>query len=106
MKPLPQINKVLNHKYDRWDFGEATIREYLVELGRLVWVEGEGFSGKRPFGNSGWHNEVYAALADGGFIEATFDEDGWLEECDEKHARAIIAACFEALAHPLIVQGE
>lgn len=42
---------------------EATnIRGYLVALAEQVWVEGEGFSGKRPFGNSDWHDEVYEAL--------------------------------------------
>lgn len=24
----------------------------------MLWVEGEGFSGKRPFGNSGWEAEL------------------------------------------------
>lgn len=101
-KPLPPINQVLNHTYSRWDLGECTIRSYLINLGWSVWIEEEGFSGKRPFGNSGWKWDVYAALADGGFITAEIDEDGYMEECDKAHGNAIINACFEALANPLI----
>lgn len=40
----------------------ATVREYLVALLAAVWDEGEGFDGKRPFGNSGWEGEVLEAL--------------------------------------------
>jgi hypothetical protein len=105
-KPLPSINKVLNHTFDGWDLGECTIRSYLVNLGWSVWVEGEGFSGKRPFGNSGWKWDVYAALADGDFISYETDEDGYMYKCDEPHGNAIINACFEALANPLFQDGE
>ena len=44
------------------DAEAKTVREYLVALARTVWEEGEGFSGKRPFGNSGWEHEVYNSL--------------------------------------------
>lgn len=44
------------------DAGAATIRQYLVALANTVWWEGEGFSGKRPFGNSGWEHEMLEAL--------------------------------------------
>ena len=42
--------------------GATSVREYLVALARVVWVEGEGMSGKCPFGDSGWECEVYAAI--------------------------------------------
>lgn len=58
------------------DAGEnITIRDYLRRLLEAVWVEEECFSGKRPFGNSGWKWEVFMALAKAGFVEATFDPE-------------------------------
>ena len=47
------------------DAGAKTIGEYLIALARNVWIEGEGFSGKRPFGNSGWQWEVFDRIYDG-----------------------------------------
>ena len=58
------------------DAKAATIREYLVALLAAVWEREESFSGKRPFGNSSWKYEVYAALGAGGVIAITrSDED-------------------------------
>jgi hypothetical protein len=57
----------------------ATVRGYLVELLRRLWVEGEGFSGKRPFGDSGWEYDLYEPLVKAGLVAgATLDEDGFL----------------------------
>lgn len=50
--------QVLDLPMDDNDAGAKTIREYLVSLVEMLWVEGEGFSGKRPFGNSGWEAEL------------------------------------------------
>ncbi|BAD58868.1 hypothetical protein [Nocardia farcinica] len=61
------------------DADASTIRDYLIELLKTVWDEGEEFSGKRPFGNSGWKYELFEALAGAEAIEATFDDDGFLE---------------------------
>lgn len=51
------------------DAGADTVRDYLLALLRQLWTEEEWFSGKRPFGNSGWQDEVYNALAVAGLIE-------------------------------------
>lgn len=45
----------------------TTVGAYMLALARAVWVEGEEFSGKRAFGNSGWYEPVYEALVDAGF---------------------------------------
>lgn len=50
--------QVLDLPMDDNDAGAKTIREYLASLVEMLWVEGEGFSGKRPFGNSGWEAEL------------------------------------------------
>lgn len=79
------------------DAGATTIRGYLVALLANLWDQGEGFSGKRPFGNSGWDWDLYAALGRAGHIEAWFDEDGWPEGCDEQTGNELIEAAIKAL---------
>lgn len=92
---MPDLDAVLNFKYDRWDLQECTIREYLTELLLTCWQEGEGFSGKRPFGNSGWQSDVHMALCEGGFIECEFDEDNQPEEWDGDFADQVITAAIK-----------
>lgn len=45
-----------------------TIRDYLVTLLSTVWVEQEGFDGKRPFGNSGWSYDLVDTLVGAGAV--------------------------------------
>lgn len=94
-----QVDDVLNLIFD-CDLGEVTIREYLVELSRQVWIHDEGFSGKRPFGNSEWKGDVYTALAIGGFIDGEQDEDGYWFDTDDAEGDRIIEACFNRLKSP------
>jgi hypothetical protein len=58
------------------DADAETVRDYLVTLLRTLWEEDEGFSGKRPFGNSGWKYEVYRSLAAAGVIKAELEYRG------------------------------
>lgn len=59
------------------DAEAPTIRAYFRSLLSTLWTEEQGFSGKRPFGNSGWQHDVYLALAKGGgFPAESVDEDG------------------------------
>lgn len=60
--------------------GAATIGEYLNLLLSTLWLEDEGFSAKRPFGDSSWKFEVYKAMIEAGFAIGTLDEDGYIEE--------------------------
>lgn len=89
------MTDVLNIKMREGNDAEATtIGDYLVKLLTEIWREGEGFSGKRPFGNSGWEFELYLALAKSGAIEASFYEDGDLRAFDRKGADKLV---FEAI---------
>lgn len=86
------------------DAGAATVRGYLLALARQVWEDGEGFSGKRPFGNSSWEYEVYDALAAAGRISGTKDEcDCWDISHDERRrADSLILAAINAwIAEPV-----
>ncbi len=66
---------VLELEFESMDFNKPiTIREYLEELLKTLWREGEGFSGKRPFGNSGWQYDMYSVLKKKGLIREKLDE--------------------------------
>jgi hypothetical protein len=86
------------------DAGAVTVGEYLARLLSEVWREGEGFDGKRPFGNSGWEYEVYGALAKAGLIRGDFDEDGYFEDLASDQVAVademILDAIYTALSLP------
>ena len=42
--------------------GEATWKDWIIEVLLTLVAEGEGFSGKRPLGNSGWEDCLAADL--------------------------------------------
>lgn len=79
------------------DAGAATVREYLACLVQMVWQEQEGFSGKRPFGNSGWSYELIEALYEAGFLSGEHPPPGCghTDEQDRLGHRLIT----EAIAH-------
>jgi hypothetical protein len=82
------------------DAEAATVRDYLIALLAGVWSQGEGFSGKRPFGNSGWEYDLYTALGAADLIPITFDEEGFIDELtDDARAKGdrLIAAAIQAL---------
>lgn len=79
------------------DAKAETVREYLVALLVTLWVEGEGFSGKRPFGNSAWEYEVYTALIRAELVEGKLDEDGYIEEVDALGADKLILRAIRFL---------
>jgi hypothetical protein len=85
------------------DAGAKTIREYLVSLIYQLWVEGEGFSGKRPFGNSGWEYELYNSLAAADAIKVTYfplEEDEVtleIEDMDTKAADKLIKLAIASM---------
>lgn len=98
-KPTPE--QILATPMEDNDAGADTIRGYLIALVEKIWREAEGFSGKRPFGNSSWQSDLYIPLAKAGYIVATFDEDGYLDEIaqdEEDKADDMIAEAIRALA--------
>ena len=79
------------------DAEAATVRGYLKALLRELWVEQEGFSGKRPFGNSGWNGELEIALVKAGRIPGSVSPEGWLEEADSNAAHKVILEAIDQL---------
>lgn len=72
------------------DADANTVGEYLAKLLQTLWVEGESFSGKRPFGNSGWEYEIYKALVTAKVVKGEIDEYGDLLDADTRSADKII----------------
>lgn len=96
----PIGHRVLDVPMNDDDSGAATIREYLVALARVMWEHGEGVSGKRPFGNSGWDWDVYTALTKAGLITGQLDEYGNVVDANTEKGDELIAAALKALATP------
>ena len=63
--------------------GEVTIRQYLHRLLWTLWQEDEGFSGKRPFGNSGWQGSLAKPLIVAGVIDGSIADEGYIEDYDD-----------------------
>lgn len=72
------------------DIGETTIRGFLTALLQELWTEGEGFSGKRPFGNGDWQFQIYLPLVKAGLVKGEIDDDGYLDNVDYKLANKIV----------------
>lgn len=70
-------------RFQSSDLGrEVSVLEWLKELLVTLLVEEEGFSGKRPFGNSGWQQDAEVALIKVGILKGSLDEDGYVVEIE------------------------
>lgn len=74
----------LDVKFQSDDLGEITFREYFHKLLQTLWYEDEGFSSKRPFGNSGWSWDLVRGLVANGLVAGGVGDsyDGIVEATD------------------------
>lgn len=86
----PTVKQILDCPMQENDAGAATVREYLRALLLGVWKKGESFSGKRPFGNSGWETEVIDALHQAGMVKS-------YESKDYEAGRVLVSWAIESL---------
>lgn len=93
------LDAALDVRFDSDAGNQITIREYFRILISTLWEEKEGFSGKRPFGNSGWEYEVHYALAKAGFVDmgAYSEESGEFYQATTKHHNVADAYCKELI---------
>ena len=80
--------------------GKVTVVEYLKALLTELWQEEEGFSGKRPFGDSGWQFDVYKGFVAAKLIKGDIDTEGeedWLNECDGEAGLALVLEVIKLL---------
>jgi hypothetical protein len=92
-----QARQVLDTPMQPNDAEAATIRDYLVKLLTQVWEELDNFSGKRPFGNSGWEWEVHEALFRAGLIEGVWQDEETMQEADENAGDELVLAAIAEL---------
>lgn len=76
---------------------DITIKNYLKKLLLTLWEEVDGFSGKRPFGNSDWYDDIYLCLVENQIIEGKIDENGYLEDCDGEAGDTVINELINSL---------
>jgi hypothetical protein len=90
--------EILAIEFESWDLNrKLTIRNYLKELLKTLWKEGDTFSGKHPFGNSGWQFDVYFHLIKYKLINGNIDDDNHIIEIDEESGRKLILELIESL---------
>ena len=73
------------------DSGATTVREYMRALLARLWERGEGFSGKRPFGNSDWELTVFREFVRADLIDGELRADGSVHY-DRQQAEALVQA--------------
>lgn len=80
---------------------EMTIREYFRLLLTTLWEEGEGFSGKRPLGNSGWEYNLQQVLVENGCVAGEIER---FEEDDEVYVEVndVDDAAYMAFIYKMI----
>jgi hypothetical protein len=89
----PEAMSILDIPMGENDADAATVEDYLKTLLIKLWEDGESFSGKRPFGNSGWEHDLWRALAKAGKVKG--DENGYVSDQEERaKANGLI---FEAI---------
>ena len=79
------------------DIGAKTIGEYFEKLLLTLWDEQEDFSGKRPFGNSGWEYDVYASLISAGVVDGSLDEEGYVSNVAYSAANDIVCEMIKQI---------
>jgi hypothetical protein len=93
---MTDYSEILDVEFDSNDLGRTvTVKEYFKELLTTLWEEGEGFSSKRPLGNSSWQYEIYYALADAGVIDQYGDPDE--PDVDTARADELILAAIDVM---------
>jgi len=100
---MNNIDDILNLKIDSPDFPpDLTIRGYLELLLLTLWKEGEGFDGKRPFGDSSWNYDLYVPLIKAKCIPGSMDEDDYyIEWVDEKAGYELVKTLIKRVFNPL-----
>lgn len=96
--------EALDLEFDHDEIGGTTIRGYFIELLTNLWRQGEGFSGKRPFGDSGWEHDLEVPLVKSGCVNGTIKNEGdedepywYVEDLDRKAYDKFVFAMIDAL---------
>lgn len=103
--PQPNVPKDGSHlaalevRFDSDAGDNLTVRDYLHKLLDTLWFDGEEFSGKRPFGNSGWDYELYTPLVKAKFIKGSLDSDGYIADIDDEQAAKFVFELISVMCY-------
>lgn len=75
-----------------------TLRQYFCRIVEEVFIWGEGFSGKRPFGESWWRHELVDALRESGALLPEPPDAPKEEEGDESAEFLVILKLIALMA--------
>ena len=89
--------EILDLPMEENDSGANTIRGYFKALLTTLFEEEEGFSGKRPFGNSGWTRDLLKPLVVAKVIPGRIDDEGYVFDYDEDKFNSTIFRIIDAL---------
>lgn len=81
---------VLDLPMEENDADAKTVRDYLKKLLVEIVTEQESFSGKRPFGNSGWIYDLYKPLVKARRVKGELCEMGYIMDIDGVNAEKLI----------------
>jgi len=99
LPPATRIQRIANLRFPSTDLNrETTILEWMKTLLLTLFQEEEGFSGKRPLGNSSWKADAEAALIQAGLLNGKLDSEGYIEECAD--SMPIFVEVISALETP------
>jgi len=91
--------EILKLKFKSGDLNRTvTVGNFFTELLKALWIEGESFSGKRPFGNSGWDGDLIVCFIKNDIIKCELDEDGYIKKFDFMHFNKIVLSLIEELS--------
>ena len=62
------------------------LKDFLYGLNELLLEDPDSFSGKRPYGNSGWKFEIYKTFIKAGLVPGKIDSAGYLKYVDKLEA--------------------
>lgn len=89
---------ILDLPMQKNDAKAKTVRDYLKVLLTKLWDEEESFSGKRPFGNSGWRwNDLGKTLIKADVVVGIIDEDGYVEDGVDASLNQAVLEAIKAL---------
>jgi hypothetical protein len=88
--------EILALPMDQNDADADTVGGYLEALLTTLLDEGEGFSGKRPFGNSGWEYDLFKPLIVAGLCDGKLDSEGCIDSVDQVKAPLLILKAIKA----------
>lgn len=90
----PSAQEVLDLALPPNDSEASTVRGYLITLLSVIWTDGGDL---KPFGNSGWQNDIYIPMVRAGWISGEFIDDYYVKKIDHVAGDALIGTAIRRL---------